>query len=57
MLLNNQAFKFLKNYRNVYVKSNAKREYYDENIITLLVLNKKEFNHFFESRNSDIVLL
>ena len=26
-------------------------------LITLLILNKKEFNHFFKSRNSDIVLL
>ena len=67
MLLNRQ-FKFLKNYRNVKVKSSAKREYRDENVflkggralsklITLLISNKKEFNHFFKSRNSDIVLL
>ena len=51
MLLNNQ-FKFLKNYRNVNVKSSAKREYRDENVflkgdralsklITLLISNKK----------------
>ena len=26
-------------------------------LITLLILNKKEFNHFFKSRSSDIVLL
>ena len=26
-------------------------------IITLLISNKKEFNHFFKSRSSDIVLL
>ena len=25
-------------------------------LITLLILNKKEFNHFFKSRSSDIVL-
>ena len=52
MLLNNRQFKFLKNYRNVYVKSSAKREYRDENVflkgdralcklITLLISNKK----------------
>ena len=46
----------------------AKREYRDENVflkgdralsklITLLISNKKEFNHFFKSRSSDIVLL
>ena len=32
MLLNSREFKFLKNYRNVYVKSNSKREYRDENV-------------------------
>ena len=48
--------------------SSAKREYRDENVflkgdralsklITLLISNKKEFNHFFTSRSSDIVLL
>ena len=26
-------------------------------LITLLISNKKEFNHFFNSRSSDIVLL
>ena len=68
MLLNSRQFKFLKNYRNVIVKSSAKREYRDENVflkgdralsklITLLISNKKEFNHFFKSRSSDIVLL
>ena len=69
MLLNGRELKFLKNYRNVYVKSSAKREYRDENVflikgdralsklITLLILNKKEINHFFKSRSSDIVLL
>ena len=68
MLLNSRQFKFLKNYRNVYVKSSAKREYRDENmflkddralskLITLLILNKKKFNHFFKSRSSDNVLL
>ena len=68
MLLNSWKFKFLNNYRNVNVKSRAKREYRDENVflkgvralsklITLLISNKKEFNHFFKSRSSDIVLL
>ena len=68
MLLNSREFKLLKNYRNVYVKSSAKREYRDENVflkgdralsklITLLNLNKKEFNHFFKSRSSDIAVL
>ena len=68
MLLNSRQFKFLKNYRNVYVKSSAKREYRHENVflkgdralsklITLLISNKKEFDHFFESRSSDSVLL
>ena len=63
MLLNSREFKFLKNYRNVNVY-----EYRDENVflkgdralsklITLLILNKKEYNHFFKSRSSDIVLL
>ena len=44
------------------------REYRDENVflkgdgalsklITLLISNKKEFNHFFKSTSSDIVLL
>ena len=48
--------------------SSAKREYRDENVflkgdtalsklITLLISNKKEFNHFFKSRSFDIVLL
>ena len=68
MLLNSRQFKILKNYRNVNVKSSAKREYRDENVflkgdralskwINLLISNKKEFNHFFKSRSSDIVLL
>ena len=68
MLLNSRQFKFLKKYRNVNVKSNAKREYRNENVflkgdralsklITLLISNKKEFNHFCKSRSSDIVLL
>ena len=68
MLLNSQQFKFLKNYKNVNVKSSTKREYRDENmflkgdralskLITLLISNKIEFNHFFKSRSSDIVLL
>ena len=53
--------KFLNNYRNVYGKSSAKREYHNENVflqvdralsklITLLISNKKEFNHLFKSR-------
>ena len=68
MVLNSRQFKFLKNYRNLNVKSSAKREYRDENVflkgdralsklITLLISNKKEFNHFFKNRSSDIVLL
>ena len=68
MLLNSRQFKFLKNCRNVNVKSSAKREYRSENVflkgdralsklITLLISNKKEFNHFFESRSFDIVPL
>ena len=68
MLLNSGQFKFLKNYRNVNAKSSAKREYRNENVfltddralsklITLLISNKKEFNHFFKSRSSDILLL
>ena len=54
--------------KNVYGKSSAKREYRDKNVflkvdgalsklITLLISNKKEFNDFFKSRSSDIVLL
>ena len=68
MLLNSREFKFLKNYRNVYGKSSAKREYHDENVffkvdralsklIPLLISNKKEFNHFFKCISSNIVLL
>ena len=68
MLLNSREFKFLKNYRNAYVKLSAEHEYRDEDVflkddralsklITLLILNKKEFNHFFKSRSFDIVLL
>ena len=52
----------------LYGKSNVKREYRDENVflkvdralsklITYLISNKKEFNHFFKSRSFDIVLL
>ena len=59
---------YLKNYRNANVKSSAKHEDRDENVflkgdrvlsklITLLISNKKEFNHFFKSRSFDIVLL
>ena len=68
MVLNSRQFKFLKNYRNVNVKSSAKREYRDENVflkgdkalsklITLLISNKKELNNFFKSRSFDIVLI
>ena len=32
MLLNSPDFKFSKNYRNVYGKSSAKREYRDDNV-------------------------
>ena len=32
MLLNNREFNFLKNYKNVYGKSSAKRKYRDENM-------------------------
>ena len=53
MVLNSRQFKFLKNYRNVNVKSSAKREYRDENVflkgdralsklITLLISNIKK---------------
>ena len=62
MVLNSRQFKFLKNYRNVNVKSSAKREYRYENVflkgdralsklITLLISNKKEFNRFFKIRS------
>ena len=68
MLLNSRQFKFLKNYRNLNVKSSAKRKYRDENVflkvdralstlIALLISNKKELNHFFKNRSFDIVLL
>ena len=57
MLLNSRQFKFLKNYRNVNVKSSAKREYRDENgylkgdraLSKLITLN-----HFFKSRSSNL---
>ena len=32
MLLNSRQFKVLKNYRNVYGKASAKREYRNENV-------------------------
>ena len=52
MVLNSRQFKFLKNYRNLNVKSSAKRECRDENVllkgdralskwITILISNKK----------------
>ena len=51
IVMNSREFKFLKNYRNVYRKSSAKREYRDENVflkvdralsklIILLISNK-----------------
>ena len=54
--------------KNVYGKLSAKREYREEHVflkvdralsklIILLFSNKKEFNYFFKSRSSDIVLL
>ena len=51
--------KFLKNYRNVNVKSSASivTRIALSKLITLLISNKKEFNHFFKSKSSDIVLL
>ena len=65
MVLNSRQFKFLKNYRNLNVKSSAKREYRDENVflkgdralsklITLLIQNKKSarFARTFSSRAS-----
>ena len=70
MLLNSRQFKFLKNYRNVNVKCKIEREarvsWWEcflkgdralSKLITLSISNKKEFNHFFKSRSSDIVLL
>ena len=65
MLLNSRQFKFLKNYRNVYVKSSASivmrmcslRAIVLSKLITLSISNKKEFNRFFGSRSSDIVLI
>ena len=35
MVLNSRQFKFLKNYRNLNVKSSAKREYRDENVFLM----------------------
>ena len=35
MVLNSRKLKFLKNYRNVNVKSSAKRKYRDENVFLL----------------------
>ena len=68
MLLNSQKSEFLKNYKNAYRKSSAKREFCDENVflkvdrplsklIILLISNKKEFNHCFKSKSSDIFLI
>ena len=56
MLSNSRQLKFLKNYRNVNVILN-KGDRALSKLITLLISNKKEFNHFFKSRSSDIVLL
>ena len=36
MLLNSREFKFLKDFRDVYAKSNAKRESRDENVFLKL---------------------
>ena len=69
MLLNVENSNFKKIIcRNVYGKSSEKREYRDENVflkvdralgklITLLISNRKEFNHFFKSGNFVIFLL
>ena len=62
MLLNGREFKFLKNYRNVYGKSSAKREYRDENVrgkravFFFIVLEKKIFLNLYPKRN-DLVLI
>ena len=59
MLLNSRQFKFFKNYRNVNVKSSAKREYRDENVflkgnrvfiklITILISNKNNSTIFLK---------
>ena len=68
MLLNSRQFKFLKNYRNVSVKSSAKREYRDENVflkgdralsklITLLIVDTcqsaKRYDHIYLSVKRD----
>ena len=39
MVLNSREFKFLKNYRNVYEKSSATREYCDEMCKLIILLN------------------
>ena len=57
MSLNSREFKFLKNYRNLYWKSSARIVMRMCKLITLLILDKKEFNHFFKSWSSDIVLI
>ena len=53
MLLYSREFKFLKNYRNVFLKGDRALS----KLITLNLSNNKEFKHFFKSRSSDIVLL
>ena len=40
-------------YENVFLKGDRALS----KLITLLISNKKEFNHFFKSRSSDIILL
>ena len=44
MLLNSREFKFLKNYRNVYGKSSAKRDYRDENVFLVLFIQHEKYN-------------
>ena len=48
MLLNSRQFKFLKNYRNVNVKSSAKREYRDENVFPLLNTEREASRFLFK---------
>ena len=45
--------KFVDRDENVFLKGDRALS----KLITLLISNKKEFNHFFKSRSSDIVLL
>ena len=41
----------------MYTENRARSARIVMRLITLLISNKKEFNHFFKSRSSDIVLL